>query len=74
MREREREVLHLQLYQRVNLYKSIVMKTASSSCSSAFPAISLGFTMFGEIFCVCDRFLIQPKTWSHSVFVDMSDS
>ena len=24
------------------------------------PAISLGFTTLGEIFCVCDRFLIQP--------------
>ena len=28
-----------------------------SSSSSAFPAISLGFTIFGEIFFGCDRFI-----------------
>ena len=31
-----------------------------SSSSSAFPAISLGFTIFGWDFCVCDRF--NPTT------------
>ena len=31
-----------------------------SSSFSAFPAISLGFTIFGEIFWECDCFLIQP--------------
>ena len=30
------------------------------SSSSGFPAISLGFTNFDEIFCVCDGCLIQP--------------
>ena len=32
----------------------------SYSSSSAFLAISLEFTILGKIFCVCDRFLIQP--------------
>ena len=29
-----------------------------TTSSSAFPAISLGFTLLGEIFCVCDSSLI----------------
>ena len=31
-----------------------------SSSSFAFPAISLGFTILGEVFCTCNCFLIQP--------------
>ena len=31
-------------------------RESSSSSSSVFPARSLGFTIFGEIFCVCDLF------------------
>ena len=32
----------------------------STDTSAVFPAISLGSTIFGWDFCVCDRFLIQP--------------
>ena len=32
----------------------------SSSSSSVFPAIPLGVTILGEIFFICDHFLIQP--------------
>ena len=42
----------------------------SPSSSSAFPAQSLGFTIFGETFVYVTIFLIQPQRWSHSVFVD----
>ena len=38
-------------------YRQIPSCSSSPSCSQA---ISLGFTILGEIFCVCDRFLIQP--------------
>ena len=34
------------------------------------PAISLGFTIWGEIFSYVAVFLIQPLRLSHSVFVD----
>ena len=31
------------------------------SSYSAFQAISQGFTILGDIFCICDCFLIQPR-------------
>ena len=38
------------------------------------PAISLGFTILGEIFAYVTIFLIQPLRWSHFVFVDSRSS
>ena len=43
----------------------------ASSSSSVFPAMSLGFTILGEIFAYVAVFLIQPLRKSHSVFVDI---
>ena len=39
--------------------------TVSPSPSSAFPAISLGFTIFGLDFCLCDRFSKSNHRRSH---------
>ena len=36
---------------------SAAAAAASSSAFAAFPAMSLGFIILGEIFCVCDLFL-----------------
>ena len=37
---------------------NIVVHTSSFSLRS--PALSLGFTIFGRDFCVCDRFFFNP--------------
>ena len=36
------------------------LKTVSSSSSAMFPAISLGFTILGEVFAYVIVFLLQP--------------
>ena len=35
-------------------------------------AISLGFTIFGWDFCICDHFLIQPLQGSHAPWVSLN--
>ena len=41
----------------------------SSSSSSAFPGISLGFAFFGWEFCICDHFFNPTKEVITSIFL-----
>ena len=35
--------------------------TSEDNTSSMFPAMSVGFTIFGEIFCICDHFFLKSN-------------
>ena len=73
-------LMPLRLWMKAKVIQSGI-KLKNSSSSSAFPAISLGFTIFGVCmwgggggrwldFCICNHLLIQPERWSHSIFMD----
>ena len=51
-------------------FGSTEVDLTNSSSSSVFPAMSLRFTILGEIFAYVTVFLIQPLRSSLSVFVD----